>query len=88
VSCFYRRLIVYQNYSPLETIKQKKKKEKKIPILFHPHISCCFVYWNCLSKILCNGEVGGEEVYELFMGTLVKWFSQRERKNSSSRAIH
>jgi hypothetical protein len=32
--------------------------------------------------------VGGEEVYELFMGTLVKWFSQRERKNSSSRAIH
>jgi hypothetical protein len=24
--------------------------------------------------------VGGEEVYELFMGTLVKWFSQRERK--------
>jgi hypothetical protein len=41
VSCFYRRLIVYQNYSPLKT-KEKKKEKKSLFSSTHLFLAALF----------------------------------------------
>jgi hypothetical protein len=52
VSCFYRRLIVYQNYSPLETIKQKKRKKKK-SLFSSTHIFLAALFTEIVYRKFC-----------------------------------